>query len=313
MNKLPYPGLRPFRRDEADIFFGRSALVAQLLDKLYTTRFLAVVGLSGCGKSSLVQAGMLNDLEAGFIPKAGAVWRIAQLRPRRNPMEELTQALFNALEPERDTQPDSAAFLRATLDRGPKGLVETLEEKPSLPKDTNLLILVDQFEEVFRYRQYHSRDEAEAFVALLLESAKEREGKTPIYVVITMRSEFLGDCALFRGLPEALNESLFLIPRLTREQRREAIEGPAQMYGGKVEPSLVNQLLNDIEIQLLNDTVINLDPLPLLQHALMRLWKKASQRDELVTLTLDDYKIKIKISVVWKMPYLHTLKKHTMN
>ena len=86
----------------------------------------------------------------------------------------------------------------------------------------------------------------------------------PIYIVITMRSDFFGDCALFNGLPEAINRSQYLTPRLTREQRQAAIEGPARVFGGDVEPELVNHLLNEMS----NDP----DQLPLLQHLLMRMW-----------------------------------------
>ena len=290
MSTFPYPGLRSFQKDEADIFFGREEQVDQLLEKLERSHFLAVVGVSGCGKSSLVRAGLLSALEAGFLAGAGMNWRIAILRPGIQPMRNLATALLapEALGPERglqklglaaEIQPDVTALLLASLRRGPLGLVEVLQEA-RLPEDTNLLVLVDQFEDIFRCRVRHSIDEAEAFVTLLLESAEEK--KVPLYVVITMRSDFIGDCTLFAGLPEALNESQFLTPRLTREQCRQAISGPARMFGGVVEPALENQLLNEMGA--------NPDQLPLMQHALMRLWKRAKDRgNEPVTLTLEDY------------------------
>jgi hypothetical protein len=132
-------------------------------------------------------------------------------------------------------QHDDTAFLLATLRRGPLGLIEALREQP-LPENTNLLLVIDQFEEIFRYREHQDRDEADAFVALLLRSVQN--SAFPVYIVITMRSDFLGDCALFPGLPEALNDSQFLTPRLNREQRRLAIAGPARVFGGDVEPRL---------------------------------------------------------------------------
>jgi len=95
-----------------------------------------------------------------------------------------------------------------------------------LAPNTNLLIIIDQFEEIFRFRKEVDSDEADAFVTLALETAAQREFS--VYVVITMRSDYLGDCALFAGLPEALNESQYLTPRMTREQRRAAIVGPAR-------------------------------------------------------------------------------------
>src|ERR1019366_1426530 len=117
------------------------------------------------------------------------------------------------------------------------GVVEVLRETP-LPEATSLLILVDQFEEIFRFHRLFRTEEANAFVSLLLESAAQRE--VPIYVVITMRSDYLGDCAAFQGLPEVLNQSQYLTPRLTRDQRRDAIVCPARVFGGDVEPGLLN-------------------------------------------------------------------------
>ena len=111
------------------------------------------------------------------------------------------------------------------------------------------------------------QEEADAFVALLLAASQQRE--QPVYVVITMRSDFIGDCTRFAGLPEVVNEAQFLTPRMTREQSRQAIEGPAEVFGGVVEPALVNRLLNDMGT--------DPDQLPLMQHALMRMWTRASE------------------------------------
>jgi len=285
MSYFPYPGLRPFQLDETDIFFGREEQVDRLLDKLEEFRFLAVVGPSGCGKSSLVQAGMLAGLEAGFLASAGVRWRTARMHPGHSPMRNLAKALLEeaALWPERGIREDSGAFLLAALRRGPLGLIEALQELP-LPKGTNLMILVDQFEEVFRCRKYDA-DEAQAFIDLLLASARQSsrqrtrqgttnayQGTTPVYVVITMRSDFMSDCAFLSGLPEAMNESQFLIPRLRREESQTAIIGPAEVFGGKVEPGLVSRLLNDMG----KDK--NPDQLPLMQHVLMRMWTIAQKR-----------------------------------
>ena len=136
-------------------------------------------------------------------------------------------------------------------------MVEVLTANP-LPDRTNLLVVVDQFEEIFRFRREGDINEADAFVALLLASAEQTQ--FPVYVVLTMRSDFIGDCALFEGLPEAINESQYLTPRLSREQRRLAIVGPARAFGGDVRDVLVNRLLNE--------TGGGPDQLPVLQHLL---------------------------------------------
>ena len=256
-------GLRPFERSESDIFFGREEQADQLLRTLENSHFLTVVGPSGCGKSSLVRAGMIAGLETGYMARAGARWRVATMRPGASPFRRLAAALLDkaALGTEREGHENVAAFLEATLRRGPLGLVEALRETP-LAQGTNLLLLVDQFEEVFRFRATADRDEADAFVALLLQSSRQHE--VPIYVVLTMRSDYIGDCAVFTGLPEALNESQYLTPRLTREQRRSAIVGPARVFGGDVEPQLVNRILNEMGPEP--------DLLPVFQHLLMRMW-----------------------------------------
>ena len=97
MSTSPYPGLRPFHRDEADIFFGRDEQVDQLLIRLGKSRFLAVVGPSGCGKSSLVHTGLLNALEAGFLADVGLHWRIATMQPGSHPMRTLAAALVDQI------------------------------------------------------------------------------------------------------------------------------------------------------------------------------------------------------------------------
>ena len=151
----------------------------------------------------------------------------------------------------------------------------------------NLLLLVDQFEELFRYQDYAGREEAEAFARLLLESARSRQ--FPIYVALTMRSEYLGACALVDGLAEAISSGMFLTPRMTREECRAAIVGPAQVCGVAIEEALVNRLLNDLAAfapwddrgrrDQLDRLIRRADQLPLLQYCLNRMWVRA-QDDE---------------------------------
>ena len=274
----PYPGLRSFRRDETHIFFGREGTINEMVDRLAAHRFLAVTGASGSGKSSLVRTGLLDALDRGLLAEAGPDWCIADFRPGDRPLARLSQALAQALG--RNFTPDEIAIIDARLARGPQGLVDWLEEI-KFPPHQNILLLADQFEEIFRYRRGNTSDEIESFVALLLFSAARR--KQRIFVVITMRSDFLGECARFTGLAEAINDGQFLTPRLSRAQCQEAIEGPALVYGGRVEKALVTRLLNDLGS--------NPDELPLMQHILMLMWRKAEGKADgrEIVLTLAAY------------------------
>jgi regulator of protease activity HflC (stomatin/prohibitin superfamily) len=270
----PFPGLRPFELDEEHLFFGREGQADELLTRLNRTRFLAVVGTSGSGKSSLVRAGLLPSLYSGLMQNASSGWRVALFRPGSSaPMAELAKALSApkvfGVDPASDDAVIRRALTESTLRRGALGLVEVTQQA-RMEAYENLLVVVDQFEELFRFktqaqnqdRRLAAEDEAAAFVKLLLGAVGQRN--VPIFVVLTMRSDFLGDCAQFRDLPETLNDSQYLIPRLTREQLRSAIEGPVAVGGATITPRLVNRLLND--------TGDNSDQLPILQHALMRTW-----------------------------------------
>lgn len=288
----PFPGLRPFEMDDPDHpFFGREEQVDDLLGRLRRSRFLAVVGTSGCGKSSLVRAGLLPALHGGNMAGAGSHWRVALFRPGLEPMANLARALSAPAvlgEPERGPVL-RASLMEAVLERGARGLIESVQEA-GLGDKVNVLVLVDQFEELFRFVRSTSAangrtneatsNEAIAFVKLLIEAA--RSDASPIYVAITMRSDFIGDCARFRDLPEQINEGIFLVPRLTRDQLRRAIERPVSVARAEIEPALVARLLNDVG----DDP----DQLPVLQHALMRTWDQWAKRgDPRSPIELRDY------------------------
>jgi tetratricopeptide (TPR) repeat protein len=275
--KNPFPGLRPFETDEYRLFFGREGQADELIARLSRSRFLAVVGTSGSGKSSLIRAGLMPALRGGMMKGAGSGWRIAVMRPGGNPIGNLATELAR-----KDVlseagmglcDEEAEAVIESTLRSGALGILNVARQA-RLGEHEKLLLVVDQFEELFRFRAAHegaSVDEASAFVKLLLEAAHQRE--LSIYIVLTMRSDFLGDCAQFQGLPEAINDGQYLIPRMTRDERRFAVTGPVGVTRGKISEPLINRLLNDV-----GD---NPDQLPILQHALMRTWEhwQANRRD----------------------------------
>jgi energy-coupling factor transporter ATP-binding protein EcfA2 len=281
--KPPYPGLRAFLADEADLFFGRDAQIDAVLGRLKDRRFLAVVGSSGCGKSSLVRAGVIPSLESGAMGQLGSDWRVADFTPGDTPLANLAGALLQSgvLGDRWPNSEAGRAQLTAALSRSDRALIN-LVRPLELPRFTNLLLLVDQFEEIFRFQQ-QDPNEARLFVRMLLTTVRELQ--LPVYILLTMRSDFLGQCPVFEGLPEALNDSQYLCPRMTREQIAEAIEGPAELRGATVEPALVTRLINDSEV--------NSDQLPLVQHVLSRIWQAATEREGTsppTQLTLDDYR-----------------------
>lgn len=272
----PFPGLRAFEATDSHLFFGRETATDELLKKLRNNRFITVIGTSGSGKSSLVKAGMLPDLHGGYMVSAGSNWRIAVLRPGNSPIHALATALIKAGVSSTADQEVSmqVAISETVLRRGVKGLIEVVKQA-RMQADSNLLIVVDQFEELFRFIHSsagaESKEEAAAFVKLLLEASAQVE--LPIYVILTMRSEYLGDCTQFRDLPEAINKGQYLIPRMPRDQKRRAITGPVAVGGAKISPRLVQRLLNDV-----GD---NPDQLPIMQHAMMRSWEYWEKEDNL--------------------------------
>src|SRR5262245_51401103 len=199
---------------------------------------------------------------------ASSSWRIAVFRPGEEPVGHLAAALAKpdviGFEDEAFASSGSVV-MEATLRRGALGLAEAVRHA-RIPRDENVLVLVDQFEELFRFGHNahitHSRDEAVAFVRVLLEAAKQRD--LPIYVALTMRSDFIGDCMEFPGLSDAVNDGLYLVGRMSRDALRSAITGPVAVAGATIAPRLVHRVLND-----LGD---DQDQLPRVQHALMRTW-----------------------------------------
>ncbi|HEX8736339.1 MAG TPA: hypothetical protein VF721_13505 [Pyrinomonadaceae bacterium] len=290
----PYPGLRPFEYKENYLFFGREGKAQEIASRLQQSHFVAVVGTSGSGKSSLVRAGLLPLLYGGMLYESGSHWRIAIMRPEETPIHNLAEALTYPVDFDADencTEPKDAnqiAMTEATLRRSGVGLLDFLNNPANdFDADENLLVVVDQFEELFRFKEKSSvedMEEAAAFVKLLLEATRDKQGR--IFVVITMRSDFLGDCAEFRDLPEAINDGQYLIPRMTRDQLRQSIESPAFVGDAQVAPALVNRLLNDLEDQNQSIDIAERnikDHLPILQHALMRtwdLWQRQAKPDE---------------------------------
>ncbi|MGB8718201.1 MAG: AAA family ATPase, partial [Desulfobacterales bacterium] len=196
----PFVGLRPFYSRDSLYYFGRKQQSHALLQQLYAHRFVAVIGSSGCGKSSLVRAGLIPNLEAGFLVQDRDLWKIATFKPGDAPLYNLTAAMASATESEA-TPESGEGWVQNIQSLGGHVLADRL--RAAIDGDeSNLLVVVDQFEELFRFQQARTtrvREEAADFVAILLHLAQQTV--TPAYIVLTMRSDFLGECDTFQGLP----------------------------------------------------------------------------------------------------------------
>lgn len=263
----PFPGLRPFGVEECHLFFGRETQVDEVLVNLSENKFVTVLGYSGSGKSSLMYCGIIPILYGGFMTETGADWNVVVTRPGYAPLDNLAESLIQH-DPEYSNASEEDRLIKRTvasaiLRGGSSGLIDIARQYKTITGD-NLFILIDQFEELFRFKESNpdAADEASAYIRLLLEAVDNDE--VPIYVAITMRSDFIGECGQYPGLTDLINKSNYVIPQMLREQKRMAIEGPVAVGGGRIAPRLVKRLLKEIGN--------NQDQLPILQHALMRTW-----------------------------------------
>jgi hypothetical protein len=271
----PFPGLRPFNRSDHAYFFGREDQTFALYRLLRTNHFVAVVGSSGSGKSSIVRAGLLPLLDQENEQSGRKVWQCIEMRPGADSINQLAISLAKAVGDKDEFFAARRDRIAAMLFASSHGLTEALPHTVT-EADTQLIVLVDQFEELFRYlsagaktqtrlETVKRREEATNFIQLLLAATRSHDSR--IRVIITMRSDFIGDCSRFQGLPEAVCSAQFLVPSLSRDQREEAVRGPIELSGATISSELVERLLNDSSDEL--------DQLPVLQHCLARLWMRA--------------------------------------
>lgn len=250
----PFPGLRPFAPGESDLFFGRRGESNEVLGKLLSNKFITVMGASGTGKSSLIYCGVLP----GIRNDKSSSWKIFSFRPGNDPFGNLAKAL---------SEGSGSVTVSANDPGGIPGMVAQTGIKPG----EKVLLVIDQFEELFRYGSLGAGDTlaAERFVNSMVSAVNS---SVNIFTIITMRSDFIGECAYFQGLTQLINNSNYLVPHMGRENYREAIEGPVRYAGASIDPSLVEILLDDI-----GDRT---DQLPVLQHAMMRTWTYWQELDE---------------------------------
>ncbi|MGZ9236064.1 MAG: nSTAND1 domain-containing NTPase, partial [Anaerolineales bacterium] len=268
----PYKGLNCFDEGDADLFVGREELTSKLVERVLSltsreltgqTRFLAVVGASGSGKSSLVRAGLIPALRWN---KKSIDWQIHILTPTVHPLESLAASLTHE-----NPSVTAVTTLMDDLARDPRSLQIFTKRKLGAKNGSHLLLVVDQFEELFALCR--SDEERAAFIGSLLTAASEGEG--PVVVLITLRADFYAHCANHIQLREALAKNQEYIGAMSEEELRRAIEEPARRGRWEFEPGLVDLLMHDI----------GREPgaLPLLSHALLETWQR--RRGRVMTLS----------------------------
>jgi WD40 repeat protein len=277
--RCPYRGLLPFEIQDALLFYGRDREISELLAKMANGRFLAVVGDSGSGKSSLVKAGLVPALHRGAFSfsslSSAEAWRVVVVTPGDDPLGSLAEALPQ-LKPEMSPAESIAAVeeIKRQFAAGVDGLRNAIAGL-QLPANTRPLLVIDQFEELFTLaprsagedERDHQKQQRLRYVDVLLAAAAKDKSRGA-HVVITLRADFYSQCWEHAVLPQRIAGNQFSVLRMNREQLRAAIEKPLALAGARAEPGLVEALLDDA-----GDEPGNL---PLVEHALEQLWDERS-------------------------------------
>jgi WD40 repeat protein len=264
----PYRGLQVFDREHADFFFGREADVQRLLEKLKGNGFLAIVGPSGSGKSSLMRAALLPALADGAL-EGSERWEAAILRPGANPLGELAAALLT-ISPGGAMQRtlDELSTDRRTLD-----LSTRLALSGRRPTD-RVVVCIDQFEEAFTL--CHDEAQRQQFFDNIVEAGSAFDRRT--LVLATLRADFYPRLAEYPELAQLVSAHQFVVGPLSPDGLRRAIEEPVRRVGLAFESGLVDTILDDVGSEP--------GSLPLLEHALLELWNRRRGR----LLTLEGYR-----------------------
>ena len=286
----PYPGLRPFTEEESIFFKGRDLHIRQIIQQLEDKKITIITGASGDGKSSLVYAGVIPNARAGFFHAEYNNWLICDFKPERSPMVNLAKSLSDNMHIEQKGIVEELSLGFSSLvdlyknspyyidkNSGQWLNADNEERKGLKSKAANLFILADQFEEFFtnpeNYLDGIPSEEAYATINVLLETASlSIVEHLPIYIVFTMRSDFISQSVAFNGLPEFIGYSQFFVPRLQRNELQQVIEEPTKLAGGRISKRLTETLINELKD--------GFDQLPVIQHTLSQLWNVASNGND---------------------------------
>jgi hypothetical protein len=248
---VPYRGLEPFEKEQAEFFFGRKQVIEDIWRTLDHGNFVAVIGASGSGKSSVVRAGLVPWLEVGD-------WQVLKpMKPGTSPLAKLATN-FEYLFPSNRQQKQLNEFIYSDLE----GLRQLVKQ---VPGSARLLLVVDQFEEIFTLSRVEER---QRFVDLLTQVTEEPYPR--LAIVITMRADFLEPCLQYLKLARLIQTQAIFMPPLVGADLEQAIAEPAKLMGYSFESGLLGEVLQDLGQEQ--------GCLPLLQFALLELWEKRDQK-----------------------------------
>ncbi|MEW5855864.1 MAG: caspase family protein, partial [Cyanobacteriota bacterium] len=271
VGKCPYKSLNYFTQEDAVFFYGRTALTDELIDKVRTENFIAVLGASGSGKSSVLRAGLLYQLKRGQKLSGSDRWKYYDpFTPGEHPFESLQNAIGSSL-------------LDLPLESEVERWVEQLTQLIASLEHERVVLVVDQFEECFTMCQGSEEQdkERERFFACLLGAVEQSNNK--LCLVLGMRADFLGRCAEYGELAHKIDQHLVTVKPMTPKEIEEAITKPAELVGLQVEKALVTKMTGDV--------VGSPGSLPLLQYTLTELWNQAQTGANRDRLQLDSYEV----------------------
>jgi WD40 repeat protein len=270
-NFNPYPGLRPFAPEDSNLFFGREAESDEVILKLLKNRYLTVIGAAGTGKSSLIYAGVLPKI-MNLKTQESSAWRVISFSPGNDVFGSLADALSNDIT-DSGQKKIEREMINSELLNNP-GSFSDVFWKHTLEYNGKVLLVIDQLEELFRYFSPWKSDITQAsaikFVDFLVNSVAKSD--INVFIIVTMRSEYLTECSHYKGLTNLVNNSNYLLSSMGTENLREAIEKPINYAGAKIDPELVETLISDV--------CDRSDQLPVLQHAMMRTWARWQKLDD---------------------------------
>ena len=211
----PFPGLRPFAPEESDLFFGREKESEEVLKKLLNNRFVTVIGASGSGKSSLIYCGVLPKIKKLEVSESSS-WKIIMFRPGNDPLGNLGNSIKGKIA-ETDQDKTEVETILLDMHLNSDGITSALK-KYLIRGSEKVLLVVDQFEELFRYSTISAADSKGIHVAEFVEKLVSAiiQPDAGIFTIITMRSDFIGECAHYQGLTQLINNSNYLVPHMDR-------------------------------------------------------------------------------------------------